>query len=43
MSSRSDKTLIEALIPDVSLIIGYIASAVRPDKQVWPIGDDSHQ
>ncbi|REA00946.1 hypothetical protein DEQ92_19325 [Haloferax sp. Atlit-6N] len=41
MSSRADRALLATVIADVSLIVGYIVSALRPDYRVWPIGEHS--
>ena len=41
MSSLSTRALLATVVADASLIIGYIISAVRPDRRVWPIGDSS--
>ena len=37
----SDRFFLTALLADVALIIGYIASAMVPDRRLWPIGDST--
>ena len=37
----SDRFFFTALLADVALIIGYIASALVPDRRLWPIGDST--
>jgi protein-S-isoprenylcysteine O-methyltransferase Ste14 len=41
MSSFSDRALLTAVVADVTLILGYVISAVHPERRVWPIGDSS--
>lgn len=41
MSSLSDRTLHITVVADVTLIVGYIFSALRSNRRVWPIGDSS--
>ena len=41
MVSQSDRALLTAVIADVTLILGYIISAVHSTRRVWPIGDSS--
>ncbi|TQQ78756.1 isoprenylcysteine carboxylmethyltransferase family protein [Halonotius terrestris] len=41
MSSVSDRTLLITIVANVTLIIGYLISAVNPERRVWPIGDSS--
>nr|WP_233340814.1 methyltransferase [Haloprofundus sp. MHR1] len=41
MASVSDRALLATVAADVTLILGYIISAVHPDRRVWPIGDSS--
>lgn len=38
---ESDRFFPTALVADVALIIGYIASALLPDRRLWPIGDST--
>jgi protein-S-isoprenylcysteine O-methyltransferase Ste14 len=37
----SDQFFLIALLADIALIIGYIASALVPDRRLWPIGDST--
>jgi len=37
----SDRFFLTALLADVALIIGYVASALVPDRRLWPIGDST--
>lgn len=41
MASVSGRALLVSVIADVTLLFGYILSAVRPDRRLWPIGDSS--
>lgn len=38
---ESDRFFLTALVADVALIIGYIASALLPNRRLWPIGDST--
>lgn len=37
----SDRALLATFAADVTLILGYIISAVYPERRVWPIGDST--
>lgn len=39
MGSRSNNALVTSIVADAVLIIGYIVSALFPDRRLWPIGD----
>lgn len=39
MASRSDRALLPTTVADAVLIIGYLVSALVPDRRLWPIGD----
>lgn len=41
MPSLSERALLATVIADVSLIVGYVVSGLRPGSRVWPIGDSS--
>ena len=41
MSSLSNRVLLATVVADVTLILGYVLSAVHPGRRVWPIGDSS--
>ena len=43
MSSHSDRALLATVAADVTLILGYVFSAVHPGRRVWPIGDSSRR